>query len=137
MSDPRDLLVGDVMSLDPVTVFADAPIEDAERLMRIHDFHGLPVVDDRGCLTGVISESDLLGIRRMPVGAVIRHRASGVRVGEVMASPAVTVPITCSLVEAARHMRDARTHRLVAVGDDGRPVGILSATDYVAIVADW
>lgn len=137
MSDPRHLLVGDVMSLDPVTVFAGAPIEDAERLMRVHAFHGLPVVDDLGRLTGVISESDLIEIRRMAVGAVIRRGPSGVRVGEVMASPAVTVPITCSLVEAARRMRDSRAHRLVAIGDDGRPVGVLSATDYVAIVADW
>jgi CBS domain-containing protein len=137
MTGMGDLFVGDVMSLEPVMVFADAPLEEAERLMRTHEVTGLPVIDRNHAVVGVISQTDLLAIRSLSIGAVVRHEPSGVRVGEVMSSPAVTVPLTCSMVEAARRMRDARVHRLVAVGDDGRPVGVLSASDYVAIVADW
>jgi CBS domain-containing protein len=33
-------------------------------------------------------------------------------------------------------MRDNRIHRLVAVDDTGRPVGILSASDFVALFAE-
>ncbi len=130
------LLVADVMTVEPVMVLSDAHLEDAEGLMRAHDVSSLPVVDGNELLVGVISQSDVLAVRGMSIGAVVRHRPSGVRVGEVMSSPAITVPLTCSLVEAARRMRDARVHRLVAVADDGRPVGVLSAIDYVGIVAD-
>src|SRR5688572_7555822 len=121
MNSLHQLLVADVMSVEPVTVPWDAFVEDAERLMRAHGISGLPVLDGNQALVGVISQSDVLAVRGMAIGAVVRHRPSGVRVGEVMSSPAITVPITCSLVEAARRMGDARVHRLVAVDDHGRP----------------
>jgi CBS domain-containing protein len=53
-----------------------------------------------------------------------------------MSSPPLTVPMTASLVEAARIMHDARVHRLVALDDEDEPVGVLSASDYVTLVAD-
>jgi CBS domain-containing protein len=136
MNSLHELLVADVMSVEPVTVAWDAFVEDAERLMRAQGISGLPVLDGNRALVGVISQSDVLAVRGMAIGAVVRHRPSGVRVGEVMSSPAITVPITCSLVEAARRMRDARVHRLVAVDEHSRPAGVLSASDYVGIVAD-
>jgi predicted transcriptional regulator len=42
-----------------------------------------------------------------------------------MSSPAVTIPMTGSLDEAARIMVDRRIHRLVATDDTGHPVGVL------------
>ena len=55
------------------------------------------------------------------------------RVGELMSSPAMTVPMTGSLRDAARTMVDSRVHRLVAIDDAGRPVGVLSAIDLVTL----
>ena len=53
-----------------------------------------------------------------------------------MSRPAVTVLVTTPLPEAGRKMLDERVHRLVVVDDDHRPVGVLSAIDFVQIVAD-
>jgi CBS domain-containing protein len=53
-----------------------------------------------------------------------------------MTSPAVTVPMTSSLHEGARRMRDARIHRLVVIDEAGHPVGVLSAIDFVALFAE-
>lgn len=132
----NDLTVADLMALDPIVVRVDASVEEAERLLRAYRIHGLPVIDDTGALVGVISQTDLFESSRLRVGVAVRHGTSGLRVGELMSSPAVTVPITASLVEAARVMRDAFVHRVVAVDDDGRPVGVLSAFDYVTLAAD-
>jgi CBS domain-containing protein len=33
-------------------------------------------------------------------------------------------------------MRDAHVHRLVALDDEDDPVGVISASDYVALVAE-
>lgn len=134
--DPRQLLVADVMTLDPVVVGRDASIEEAAGLLHANSISGLPVVDDAGALVGVISQSDLVDIMETAVGRLIRTRPSGLRVGELMSSPAVTIPMTVSLAEAARVMLGARVHRLVATDEAGRPVGVLSATDFVTLYAD-
>ncbi len=130
------LCVADVMSFDPIVVRVDAPIEDAEALLEANHVSGLPVVDNGGGLVGVISQTDLLRIAHHSIGDILRARPDGLRVGEVMTSPPLTVPMTASLVEAARLMHDAQVHRLVALDDDNEPVGVLSASDYVTLVAE-
>jgi CBS domain-containing protein len=134
--DTKQLLVADVMTLDPIVVDIDASIEDARRLLHANSISGLPVVDGAGALVGVISQTDLVDVMDSPVGRLIRTRVSGLRVGELMSSPAVTIPLTSSVVEAARVMLRARVHRLVATNDAGHPVGVLSAIDFVALFAE-
>lgn len=131
-----ELAVVDVMTLDPVVIDANAPLEDAERLMRERAISGLPVVDTSGVLVGVISRTDVVEDGTIPMAILLRKMPSGLRVGELMSSPAITVETTDPLIEAARRMRDNRIHRLVAVDDAGRPVGVLSASDFVALYAD-
>lgn len=131
----RGLRVADAMTIDPVTVAPDASIETAETLLHANRIHGLPVVDD-GNLVGVISQTDLLLAASPSIAATLRHRPSGLRVGELMSSPALTVPLGASLHDAACRMREGRVHRLVVVDDAGRPVGVLSAIDFVTLFAE-
>ena len=130
------MLVADVMTIDPVVVAVDAHLEDAERLMRDRNVSGLPVVDDGGSLVGVISRTDVVEDGTVPLAILLRKMPSGLRVGELMTSPAITVSATDTLGDAARRMRDNRIHRVVVTEDDGRPVGVLSASDFVALYAD-
>jgi len=134
--DLKDLVVGDVMSLDPITVSVDASIEQAQEILRLNHITGLPVVDDEGALVGVLSQSDLVWGPGLHVAALLRKKPSGLRVGELMTSPAVTVGLDASVIEAARSMLQSRVHRLVAVDSAGRPGGVLSATDYVTLAAE-
>ena len=131
-----DLRVGDLMTLDPVTIAFDATLEDAETLMRDYRITGLPVIDDGGRLVGVISQTDLLYLALPTVQALIRHRESGIRIGEVMSVPAMTVDVTATLGEAARMMHRNHLHRLVVIDAAGRPVGVLSSMDFVALAAE-
>jgi acetoin utilization protein AcuB len=62
--------VKDVMTKDPLTIPADAPIEEAALIMREHEVGALPVLDG-GKLVGIITESnifdafiDLMGLKR-------------------------------------------------------------------------
>lgn len=131
-----DLRVADLMSIDPITISVDASIEDAEELLRHYHITGLPVVDADGRLVGVVSLTDLLYLAVPSVQALIRHRERGIRVGEVMSTPPVTIESTATLTEAARLMHEDRLHRLVAVAADGRPIGVISAMDFVALAAE-
>lgn len=130
--DPTQLLVADIMTIDPIVVPVDASVEEAARLLHANSITGLPVIDAFGALVGVISQTDIVGVLDSPVGRLIRTRPSGLRVGELMSSPAVTVPFMGSVREAARLMIESRVHRLVATDDAGRPVGVVSAIDLVA-----
>lgn len=135
MTTIHQLRVADLMTLDPIVIDVDASIESAEHLLSSYRISGLPVVDSERRLVGVISQSDLLAPEGR-LGSVVRGKASGLRVGELMSSPVITVSLSATIVEAARIMRDERIHRVVAMDEAGRPIGVLSASDYVALVAD-
>lgn len=133
---PDELMVADVMTLDPIVIRADASLEHAIELMRAADIRGLPVVDESGELVGVISQTDLVALADAPMmGRLLRAKPDGLRVGELMTHPAITVLLTERLAEAARLMVEHHVHRLVAVDESGRAVGVLSAIDFVELYA--
>jgi CBS domain-containing protein len=131
-----ELRVADLMTIDPIVVSVDATIEEAEELLRSNRITGLPVIDLVGRLVGVISQTDLLYLAVPSIQALIRHHPSGIRVGEVMSTPPVVIESMASIRDAARLMNDERLHRLVAVDDHGRPVGVIAAMDFVALAAE-
>jgi len=131
-----NLMAGDLMTIGPVTVAVDAPIEEAQRLIVECGVSGLPVVDGGGSLVGVISQTDFMRLDSSDIGHVIHHKPSGVRVGEVMTAPPVTVLLTAPLARAARTMLDRQVHRIVVVDDSYRAIGVLSAMDFVNLYAD-
>jgi CBS domain-containing protein len=130
------LRVADLMTIDPIVVSVDASLEEAEGLLRRHRITGLPVVDLAGRLVGVISQTDLLYLAVPTVSALIHHHASGIRVGEVMSAPPRIIDASATLQDAAILMHEERLHRLVAVDDHGRPTGVISAMDFVALAAE-
>jgi len=54
------LIVSDIMTSHLVTVAPDLPFKDIVDLLIDHDIRGLPVVDERGALLGIITEADLI-----------------------------------------------------------------------------
>lgn len=130
------LRVGDLMTLEPIVVAVDALVEDAERLILEFGVSGLPVVDDDDRVVGVVSQTDFMHLGSPDLRYVIRGKPDGLRVGEVMAHPALTVKVSTTLGDAARIMLDERVHRVVVIDDSDRAVGVLSAIDYVKLYAD-
>ena len=53
------LVVAEIMSINPVTIIQDATVGEAAQLMLKHRVGGLPVVDTAGVLVGIITESDI------------------------------------------------------------------------------
>jgi CBS-domain-containing membrane protein len=134
--DPEQLRVAELMTLDPVTVLPDASLQEAEELLRSYQVSGLPVVDEGGDLVGVISKTDLLHL-----SGRVRDRFADLvdgelHVADLMTSPAVVIGRSASVHEAARIMDDHHLHRLVVVDESDRPVGVLSAMDFVALAAE-
>ncbi len=127
--------VGDHMSLELVVIRADASLAEAAALLDRRHISGLPVVDPAGSLVGVISQTDLARARSTQY---LWANWPGLAVRHLMTSPPVTVHRSTPLAIAARRMERHRIHRLVVVDDEDEsiPVGILSMTDLVHVIAE-
>lgn len=127
-----DVRVGNLMTLDPIVIDPEAPAREAERLLKTYRVSGLPVVEG-GEVIGVISQSDLVVARSSDL---IGSHWERLRVRHLMTTPAVTVHTTATLRYAARQMVSRHIHRLVVVGDDGHPIGVLTPLDLLRAVVD-
>jgi acetoin utilization protein AcuB len=120
------------MSPNPVTVPPETPIGEAEALMREKKVHRLPVVDKKGQLVGIVSESDLLNARPSSVTTLsiweVTYMLSQITVGQVMTRKVITVDTDCPIEEAARLMRK---HSIggTPVLRDGALAGIITESD--------
>jgi CBS domain-containing protein len=131
----------DVMTKPVVTIAPDAPILQAVRLMLQHRISGLPVVDGRGQLIGLVTEGDFL--RRAEIGTERRRpswlqfltsegrladeyvHTHGRKVREVMTCNPHTVSEETPLEEVVRIM-ERRNVKRVPVLHSGKLVGIIT-----------
>ena len=122
--------VVDLMTTDVIKVAPDTPIKQAAQLMFRHRVSGLPVVDDLGRVSGIITEADFLRLEvargESPDPAPIET------VAEIMSSGVVSVHPDEGLAEAAKIMVVQDIKRLPVVDDEQRLVGIISRLDIVA-----
>jgi CBS domain-containing protein len=122
----RSMTAADLMTSPPVTIHADAPIEDAAAQLLAKRLAHLIVVQD-GTAAGVIATSDL--VRALGHG----HLSRGT-VADVMSHGLVACRDTATVRQAARLMSDRRTRSLVVVAADGRPLGVVTGTDLLPFV---
>ena len=82
------LKIVDIMTKKPVTVSPETPIEKAAALMLEKRVEGLPVLDAKGTLVGILTEGDVFralvditgaGKKRTRVNLVIPDRAGSIR----------------------------------------------------------
>jgi CBS domain-containing protein len=114
--------VRDLMTPDPVTVDASAPVSEAARVMR--DRHvGDVIVLQGGRLRGIVTDRDIV------VRVVAEERdARTSRAGDVVSTHLVTVTPNDPVERAVALMRENALRRLPVVDGD-RPVGIVSLGD--------
>jgi CBS domain-containing protein len=126
MTEPRK--VGDVMTSNPVSISESASLAEAVSLLESRKITGLPVLDASGVLVGVLSQTDLVRARAK---THLLANWRGLAVGEIMTKPALTIPSSAGLDEAARLMEERRVHRLVVIDAAATPIGIISTSDLV------
>ena len=120
--------VGDAMTPNPVSISEAASLAEAVGLLNSNKISGMPVVDPSGELVGVLSQTDLIKAQANPQ---LQANWRGLAVGQIMTKPALTIPSTATLEQAARLMGERRVHRLVVTDATATPIGIISASDLV------
>ena|SRR5690242_19188258 len=119
-----------VMTPDVVAVAAEARVPTAVQLMASRGVRHLPVVD-RGQCVGMLVEADL--IRHLAQSPGPLNAAVTVTVGELR-RPSRDLPPTARVSDAA-HQMSLDASDAVLVIDQGRVLGIITATDLVRMLA--
>jgi len=130
------MLVRDRMSKHPITITADAHIDEALKVMRDNKVRRLPVVDKGGRLVGIVSEMDLLYASPSPATSLsvyeIHYLMARITVQDVMTKDVFSIEEDTPLEEAARIMVDNKIGGLPVVRN-GTLVGIITETDLFKI----
>jgi len=122
--DPR-LSIQDVMTRAAITARPDTSIDTLIDLMTEHHIGCIPIVDDHGRPTGIVTKLDLIECRRDA-----RPTAR-----EVMMPHAMTLGPTATIAQAAARMSNEGFHHLLVVDADRKLLGVVSTLDLVRWIA--
>ncbi|GAA0319151.1 CBS domain-containing protein [Actinoallomurus spadix] len=136
--------VKDIMTTAVVAVEEMTPFKDIVDVMHRLHVSAVPVLNRTGGVRGVVSKSDLLLKEAAPdAGEEFhlspgrrreQHKAVGTVAADLMSAPAVTVPATATVEQAAQAMCRHRIGRLPVVDpDSGRLIGIVGRADVLAV----
>lgn len=144
--------VSDIMTPNVLSVPPTESVVTAAQLMLQKRISGLPVIDDRGHLVGIVTEGDFLrraetGTRRqrprwieffMGPGRLADEyvQLSGRKVSDVMTHEVATVPPDAPLEQAVRLMERHNIKR-VPVVDNGKVIGIVTRANLLHAVASF
>ncbi len=108
-----------VMIFDPITIRADASVQDAMNLMEEYKIGGIPVVRDEGILIGIVTNRDLRF-----------EREGGKPIREVMTQDnLVTASEDTDLSKAAGILKNHKIEKLPIVDDKDHLIGLITYKD--------
>jgi CBS domain-containing protein len=126
--------IAHIMTLHPAVVTSTTTAAEAGAIMVAARLRHLPVVDRGGELVGILSDRDLRG----PIVGGGEQRPAphaDALVGSLMTHAVVTAGPDDELGAVARAMVERRVGAIPIVGDDRRPLGIVSFVDVLRRLA--
>lgn len=107
------------MIIDPITLQITATVKDAKSNMREHSIGGIPIIDNKGKLLGIVTNRDLRF-----------EKDSDRPISEVMTSKnLITVSEGTSLEEAEEILQQYKIEKLPVVNSDKKLVGLITFRD--------
>ena len=137
------MLVSDIMTRTPRTVFPDAKLREVASIMCLYRIPALPVVDEDGKLVGNISEMDLLrnllptmedimaGEAVLEIERMTSNYSASMEqvVSDMMVKNPVSVSPDQHVLKATAKMTSHRFRRIPVTDGDGKLVGVMSLGD--------
>jgi acetoin utilization protein AcuB len=126
------MLVEERMKHPVLTITPEVPVQEALLRMKKDKVRRYPVVDKRGKLAGIVTESDLLNASPSEATTLsvweINSLLSRITVERVMAKNVLTVKADDTIEEAARIMADSKVGGLPVLRGE-KIVGMITETD--------
>ena len=141
-----EMNVQDVMTEDVISILKYESIMHVAKILSEKNISGLPVVDKKNKVIGIITQADILSILGIKKGHTLKdllkhmlgeplpERRMGDIVGDIMTSPAATIKTNANIAEAAQLMDEKKIRRLPVVDEKNMLVGIISRADILKAV---
>ena len=147
------MLAKDIMTDRVLTVQPETSVREVAEMLVTHKISGVPVVDDKGVLVGIVSEGDLLCKEAGPtlpdglciLGAVIYYHGlreyqrefrkfAALDAQQIMTAEVITARPNAEGSDIARLMQEKHIKRVPIVDEAGKLVGIVSRQDIVQML---
>lgn len=128
-------IVKDIMHANLITCKADATLGRVAVLLHNNHVHALVVNDRDGRAIGIISDFDLLAGEWLSSDPDSLNTMRRLTASDLMSHPINTIESNVPLEEAVKEFIDKDVNRLVVI-ENGKPVGIVSLSDFVAHIAE-
>ena len=109
-----------LMTQNPASITQTATVSEAIQKMKQEKIGGLPIVDEKGAIQGIITERDIVNL--------FADMISGVTVSQLMSDRVISILPKATIFEAEKTMTAQRFRRL-PIAAEGRIVGIVTAMD--------
>jgi len=139
------MLVTEIMTKDVITVSPDASLKDVGELLKEKRISGVPVIDAKGNIVGIVTLTDMLRVldqiykwqemeRRIPglkLSEMFTKEKSEAKVRNVMTKSVYTLDENRTIEDVMRMMFDKRVHT-IPIAREGKLLGIVGKRDLVA-----
>ncbi|MEM1680888.1 MAG: CBS domain-containing protein [Sulfolobales archaeon] len=109
-----------------LTVDKDYTINEIAKILSVENIRGLPVINDKGELLGMITSADVL--------KAVTNNDMNAPVSKYLRTNIVTVSYNEELIDIMNKMIKHNTGRVIVI-NDGKPVGIITRTDILKKIA--
>lgn len=142
----------DIMTRKVITVTTETPVKELARILMENTISGVPVVDDRGTVIGVVTESDLIDQnKKVHIPTVVTildsfiylespermeqeiRKIAGSTVADIYTSKAKTVTPATPVDELATIMSEKSIHTLPVV-ENGKLLGVIGKKDIIRTI---
>lgn len=118
------MIASDIMTRHVYTIEPEASVRDAANLLSQKRISGVPVVDDKGKMIGMLTEADIIS----------KVDREGLKVSEIMSRNITAATEETPVDEIALLMSEHKIKRVPIMHND-KLVGIVSRADIVRAVA--
>ena len=142
--------VKDIMTEPVITISEDTSLQEVAQIMIEHRIGGLPVINESGELTGIVTESDFTAKEKCVPFSMFRApqlfgtwlgndaedlyaRAKNIPAREVMSTSVVTVTENDSIEKVLELILKYDVNRIPVV-KDRKPVGIVARRDLLRVM---
>ena len=146
----EELTAKDIMTKKVITINKDASIEKLSELLLENKISGVPVIDEKEKVVGIVTEADIIvqdtelhfpryfklldGIIYLESINKFRDNLKkhlAIKVEDIMTKKVKTIVADTPVSEIAEIMLDDRINRLPVIDDDNNLVGIVTRADIV------
>lgn len=146
----EEMKVSEIMTQPVITITEDTPLHEAARIMLEHRIGGLPVINQRGEMTGIVTESDFTAREKCVPFSLFRApqlfgtwlgenaeelyvQARNISAREIMSTNVISVVENDSIAEVLNLILKYDINRIPVVRNH-KPVGIVARRDLLRIM---